>query len=218
MLKCCFLVLLSTALLAISCIATASCVATKSSGEIQWSERSSIVSPNHVWRLEVHPNLASDDNESPVAVVNCKTNASYPIFVLDRMAYSYWSPNGDNLVIINESGVDVYNVLFFDIKSSSTFNPSQTFNVLNKKIENVIFNKLGKNRFVHFYLPTFVSWTDGELVLAVGGATTSPGAYGPMTPYCFGIVVDTGTQNIKSVVSADELKHEFSNTECRVSP
>jgi len=89
-----------------------------------------------------------------------------------------------------------------------------------KQIDDVVKRRrsqeLGEKRHVEFYLPQFVSWKAGDLVIAVGGATSS-GGDGPMSSYCYGFLIDIGTRQVRAALPEAGLKAKFGK-ECRVSP
>lgn len=184
---------------------------------IQWSESANLVSPDGLWQVEVHPNLTSDENNTPVLLRRCSDGRSSNLFILDRSADIYWEPDGKHLLVVNQPASDVYKLMLFSVKSLFATHRSAQSSHLNSEVQATLHHKLGDGRHIEFYLPSFVSWKDESLVLSVGGATSS-GGDGPMTPYCYGVLFNTTIERIVTTMSTDELKSKFNNATCKISP
>lgn len=191
--------------------------AARSHAQFQWSEAARLVSPNRDWELKVEPRLTSDENESPVLLRNCRNSKSRILLTLTRTADVNWSQNGKRLLIINEPVANASTLLLFDTSSANNL-PSRPTDrdTIDETVKKRLSEEIGKNRQIEFYLPEFVGWRSADLIIAVGGASTSGGA-GPMTSYCYGFLIDSNTRAIKDVLTADSLHSKF-RRECRVSP
>ncbi len=187
-----------------------------SHGHLQWSESAKIVAPDRAWQVEVHPVLTSEENQTPVTLHSCRKAGSWPLFTLKRSAEIYWSPDSRNLLVVNKPFSGSSRLLFFSVKALSDGKRAGASDLLDRTVKQAVLQRLGEKRHIEFYLPQFVSWAKGNIVLAVGGATYS-GGNGPMSPYCYGIVVNGGTLRVEDTLTAGELKAKF-GAECRVSP
>ncbi len=185
-------------------------------GHLQWSESAKIVAPNPAWQVEVHPVLTSDENQTPVTLHSCRNDGAWPLFTLERSAEIYWSPGSRNLLVVNKPFSGSSRLLFFSVEALSDGKRAGASDLLDRTVKQAVLQRLGEKRHIEFYLPQFVSWGKGNIVLAVGGATYS-GDNGPMSPYCYGIVVNGGTLRVEDTLTAGELKAKF-GAECRVSP
>ncbi|MBM7126213.1 hypothetical protein ACFFJT_02075 [Dyella flava] len=107
-------------------------------------------------------------------------------------------------------------LLMFDVKSLSEGKQLQSPGRIDEAVKHVLSKQLEGKRHIVSYLPRFVSWKDSSLVLAVGGAT-SPEGDGPMTPYCFGLLVNNSTLQVQGILPAGELKTRF-GADCQISP
>lgn len=203
-------------LLVLSHMATASCIKTKSSGRLQWSEPATITSPDHRWQIEVRPVLTSNYNETPVSVRNCKTNRSFNLFTLTRNADLYWSQSSKSVFVI-DNPTDGTSRLFIFLIDNELEGSHSNHDLINYNVKNAVMKAIGSNRQIVFYLSSFVSWNDDKLVLVVGG-TTSSGDNGPMKPYCFGMVINTDSEDVTAVLSSKELRKKFKGTICRIYP
>lgn len=186
---------------------------------LEWSMFAAIVAPNRAWQVEVHPALTSEENLTPVSLRGCRKAGSRPLFILQRDAEIYWGPDSNSLLVVNEP-VDLGNqLLFFNVKASSEGKQTEAPDELDKEVQQVLFQHLGEKRHVDFYLPTFVSWKDSKLLLAVGGTTFSGKIResGPTASYCYGFLVNSDTLHIQDVLSAEELKAKF-GAECEPDP
>jgi hypothetical protein len=183
---------------------------------IQWSDPARVVSPDRAWQVEVHPDLTSDENESEVSLRRCSDGSSSKLFTLERSADIYWEPDGGHLLVLNQPDADVSKLLLVDEKSRFVAGQSPLPLDFDNELRGEIRQRLGATRNIAFYLLNFVSWNDKTLVLSVGGATYS-GASGPMTPYCYGAVIDSYSARIKSILSAQDLQSKF-NTKCEIFP
>jgi hypothetical protein len=184
---------------------------------IQWSNSASIVSPRGGWQLEVHPDLTSDENNSQVSLRRCSDGRSSKLFTLERTAEIYWSPDGDRLLVINQPTRDVSKLIFLDAKSLFDANESPLAFALGDELQSNVQQRLGASRRIEFYLVNFVSWSNKTLTLSVSGATSS-GADGPMTPYCYDALLDTGGALVNTHISGDDLRSKFDNSSCKVFP
>ncbi len=198
----------------------AQCPTTPTShAQLQWSEATKLVSPNHSWEVEVRPVLNSNENESPVQLHRCeRLSVPRTLLKLERNAEAYWRPDSKMLLIVNQPVANAGKVLLFESTSASpkAEDLDNSSNQIDEVVKKRLSDELGYNRQIEFYLPQFVSWKSADLVIAVGGATTLGGA-GTMTPYCYGFVIDSDTRRIRKMLSAKGLKAEFGK-ECQVSP
>ena len=184
--------------------------------QLQWSRPATAVSPNLAWQVEVHPVLTSDENQTPVTLHSCRKDASWSLFTLERSAEVYWSPDSRHLLVINEPLSGSNKLLFFPVSKLAEGKETRDSDGLDRAVKQVLHQRLGENRRIEFYLPQFVSRKENNIVLAVGGAASS-GGDGPMTPYCYGVLVDRDSLQVRATVSAGNLKRKF-GAECQVSP
>ncbi len=184
-----------------------------------WSDFATIVAPNGAWQVEVHPALTSDENLTPVLLRGCQKAGSWPLFILQRDADMYWGPDSRSLLVVNEPLAGSNKLLFFNVKALSEVKQTPAPDELDKAVKQVLLQRLGEKRHVEFYLPTFVSWKDSNLLLAVGGITFSGkiSESGPTASYCYGFLVNSDTLHIQDVLSAEELKAKF-GAECQTDP
>lgn len=177
---------------------------------LQWSRRSIVKSPNREWQVEVHPILTAEENQSPVVIRNLKDDRTRPLFILRRSAELQWGPGSDRLLVIDQPTADDYNIALFTIDGARTTVDTD------KVIRLAISQQLGAGRSMEFYLPRFVVWRGKEVVVSVGGSTSS-GINRPMVSYCYGVLIDSDSGEVLRVFQAEELKARF-RSECRVSP
>lgn len=192
-------------------------VSTMNNGHLQWSEPATITSPNHKWQVEVHPILTSDYNQTPVSLRNCDTNKASKIFTLERSAELFWDPNSKYFLVINKPNSDDYRLLIFHVSNLSKHNHIHHPSALDDSIKKLIDNHLGKNKRIRFYLPSYVSWKNEKIAIAVGG-TALPAGDGPMSPYCYGAVIDADKENVTTFLSKDDFKRKFKNAACQIYP
>jgi hypothetical protein len=203
-------------LLIVNGVSSAQCSSVqRSHARLQWSEATKLVSPDRVWELEVRPLLTSDENQSPVRLHSCQGTGSRTLLTLQRSAEAYWGPDSKSLLIINEPVANSNKLLLFRTTSAKG-SVEDAFGQIDDAVKRRLSQELGEKRHIEFYLPQFVSWKVSGLVLAVGGATSS-GADGPMSPYCYGFLIDPGSREVRGVLSEERLKVKFGK-ECRVSP
>jgi len=119
-------------------------------------------------------------------------------------------------LIINEPVANSNKLLFLRTTSVKGSVEEEASGQIDEAVRQRLSQELGEKRHIEFYLPQFVSWKASGLVLAVGGATSS-GADGPMSPYCYGFLIDPGSREVRGVLSEQSLKAKFGK-ECRISP
>lgn len=180
------------------------------SGLLQWSQAKTIKSPNHRFRIEVHPILTDAENHSPVVVRALADHRTWRLFTLTRSAQAEWSPDSQRILIIDQPTSDRYYIRLFTTDGKSVGADSDNM------VRSEVIKMIGPERTTEFYLPTFVSWNRNEVLLAVGG-TSSRGINKPMEPYCFGVRIDDVSVKVLNTFSKDALKQEFNST-CRTSP
>jgi hypothetical protein len=197
--------------------AAASCSrAASDHAHIQWSEPATIVSPDRTWQVNVQPDFGADENRAPVTLQKCGESHASTLFVLDRNADLYWRADSSQLLIINQPGSGASELALFDTASSTgtTAMPSSS---LDKDARSAVQGALGAARKIQFYLMNFVAWYAEHAVLSVSGATSS-GGDGPMSPYCYGVVLDTRHARVQKIMQEDELKSAYRAAQCPVSP
>jgi len=200
--------------LALSACANA---ATTEGAHIQWSEPTKLYSPNGVWKIETHPVLKSDENETPVTLSRGGSSVESQLFILSRAADVYWGPDRDRLLVINQPVANSYELNLFDLKRIEKGNDLKYDDRLDRKIKKDLGKQMQQGQSIVFFLPSFVAWESDNLVLAVGGAV-SEGQGGPMIGYCYGVIVDSLRQKVTKVLSTVELQSEFPSARCRASP
>lgn len=183
---------------------------------LHWSDSSAVVDPSHRWQVEVNPIQNDSSDRSPVVLRVCRSGRDWPLLNLDRDAEMYWGPGGGALLIINAPTADDYEIRLFDLAAIMLGKEPHSHDELNDSLRREVQRSLGAPRQMQFYLVQFVTWKDGKLVLSVGGTTTL-GALGPMTEYCFGAEIDTRTWGLLHLLSAGELASRFGG-KCGVFP
>lgn len=197
-------------------ISSAQCPgAPRNHAQLQWSQAETVVSPNRVWQVEVHPLLNSVDNETPVLLYGCQQGQSWRLFTLERDANLYWSPDSKYLLIINAPLSGTNKLLLFSINRLITGTQSAS-GMLDKIVNEALLYRLGGKKHVQFYLPTYVSWKGNRLLFAVGGETYTQDV-GPTNSFCYGVVADNDMLQLKSVISEKQLTAESGNG-CQISP
>ncbi|TBR36725.1 MULTISPECIES: hypothetical protein [Dyella] len=182
-------------------------------GDIQWSERITVSAPDRASQVEVHPNLESDENETPVILRFCRDGSTKPLITLQRAGTVNWSPDSQRLLIINSPVSNTYEVMLFTLSGDGQVAEEGDLNadILRERpsagpgFEKVI-----------FYLPNFASWKGNELVLSVG-VTLGPERSGPTSTMCYGVAIDSQTHRVSRSMSAATLKKKY-GASCQMSP
>jgi hypothetical protein len=188
----------------------------KFQAQLQWSEAAKIVAPNHRWVAEVHPVLDADENRTPVTLHRCGSTDSWPLFTLERKAELRWGADSNQILVVNEPLSGTNKLLLFSVPSLTTGTQGFPPDALDKAVNEALTERLGKENHAQFYLPSFVSWKGDDLLLAVGGATYAANV-GPLTPYCYGMRINSSTLRVESILSEKELKTRTGHG-CQVSP
>ena len=152
-------------------------------GELQWSKASSIRSLTGQWQLEVRPVLTSDENESPVVLRRCATEQSKVVLILERNASVYFSPSGDEFLIINRPVRNKHEIL---IGRSPDLLANDKY-VLNRKVGAFIYDAVSKALYPSqpvFFLPKLLKWRNGAMSFMVGGQAAVKGRQ-KISDYCF---------------------------------
>ncbi len=190
--------------------------ALKFPAQLQWSEAAKVVAPNRTWVAEVHPVLDADENRTPVTLHRCYGTGSWPLFTLERSAELRWGADSSNILVVNKPLSGTNKLLLFSVPSLTTGTKGLPPDALDKAVNEALTERLGKEKHAQFYLPSFVSWKGDDLLLAVGGATYTANV-GPLTPYCYGMRINSSTLRVESILSEKELKARTGHG-CQVSP
>ena len=197
--------------------ASAQCSGTpKLQAQLQWSEAAKVVAPNRTWVAEVHPVLDADENRTPVTLHRCGGSGSWPLFTLERSAELRWGADSNHILVVNEPLSGTSKLLLFSVLSLMAGTASVSPDALDAAVKEALAERLGKEKHVQFYLPSFISWRGDNLLLAVGGAAYATNV-GPLTPYCYGMRINSSTLRVESILSEKELKTRIGHG-CRVSP
>jgi len=176
---------------------------------LQWSKKAIVKSPDGQLQIEVHPILTDQDNHSPVVVHRRYDGREWALFTLSRVADVLWEADGNRILVIDEPTANDYDVHLYSSDGKRTELDTDGM------IRSTVARLLGPDRKLEFYLPTFLSWEDADLVIAVGGASSTgmplPMQSLPMKSFCFAVHVDSVSGR---VLSANKL---FSSR-CRLSP
>jgi hypothetical protein len=183
-------------------------------GHVHWSEPTRIVAPNRSWQVEVRPVYDADENRTPVILVKCGESRSWPLLTLRRSADVYWSADSRHLFVVDHPLSGTNQLLLFSVPGLAAGAQEPPPDVLDKIVNDTLLDRLGKGAHVQSYLPTLVSWTNNDLLLAVGGAFYTQ-AVGPLTRYCYGLRIDIGTLRLEQVLSEKDLKSSTGQT-CRI--
>lgn len=203
--------------LLVSQAAICGCVRATSTNRLQWSESAVVISPDHQWEIEADPNLGSNNNNTRVFAHNCKTGKQIDLFTLTRNAEVYWGPGSNRVLIINMPVANTGEILLFNVYNLSYEKSNRQLKQLDSMIKNSVTRELGSNRQIVFYLPSFASWDNNELILEIGGATTY-GSAGPMTSYCYSAVINTATEQVEVVLPSRKPKKGADRVECKKFP
>jgi len=158
----------------------------------------------------------ADDNHSPVTIRNCGDSTSSPLFTLQRDAELYWSSDSKHVLVVNQPLSGTNELLLFSVPPSSAETDQSAPDALNKTVNEVLVERLGKSKNIQFYLPNLVSWNGASMLLAVGGETNI-GKDGPLDTYCYGMRINSSSLHVETVLSEEELKATTGHT-CEVSP
>jgi hypothetical protein len=198
-------------------VAFAQCSGTsQTSATLQWSKPAKIIAPDRFWVVEVNPVLDADENRTPVIIRKCGESKSWPLFTLQRSAKLYWNSDSKRLLVVNQPLSGTNKLLIYSVPSSIKRTPESPADALDKAVYATLVERLGKNKHIQFYLPTFISWKDNSLLLAVGGATYAEDT-GPLDTYCYGLRINSDTLRIEKVLFEKELK-AITGHGCQVSP
>lgn len=196
--------------------ASAQCSGTpKEHTQLQWSESAKAVAPDRAWVAEVHPVLDADENRTPVTLHRCGGTGSWQLFTLERRAELRWGADSKHILVINEPLSGTNKLLFFSVASLTTGTQGTPPEAIDRAVNDALTERLGKEKHVQFYLPSFVSWKGDDLLLAVGGATYAAND-GPLAPYCYGIRINSSSLRVESILSGKELKTRTGHS-CQVS-
>lgn len=176
---------------------------------LQWSKKAILKSNDGQFQIEVHPILTDPENHSPVVVRRLSDKKEWRLFTLTRAARVMWSSDSHSILVIDEPTADDFTVHLYSPEGKRTEVNTD------RLMRSTVAGRLGAGREIEFYLPTFVSWKDSELVIAVGGTSStgmpSPMESLPMESFCFAVSVDSGSGK---VLSAKKLP----DSHCRLSP
>ncbi|MGB6745438.1 MAG: hypothetical protein WBE38_17460 [Terracidiphilus sp.] len=190
--------------------------APKYRAQLQWSESAKVVSPDHAWVVEVRAVFDADENRTPVTVHRCGGIGSWPLFTLKRDAELHWGADSNHILVINEPLSGTNELLFFSVASLTTGTQGLPPDALDRAVNEALTERLGKEKYVQYYLPSLVSWKGNDLLLAVGGETNL-GHDGPLASYCYGMRINISTLHVESVLSEKELKTRTGHG-CQDSP
>jgi hypothetical protein len=183
---------------------------------LQWSESRKIVSPDRKWSIMTKPDLSADENRTAVLVRSCSGGVPRLLFTLSRAADVDWSADGKRVMVINKPGADSYEVLFSDDVSKALSESGGGLEHLDRILRQAVNARLGIGREIEFFLPRLTAWTPTGFIISVGGST-SAGADGPMSSYCYGIDYREKDRSVRRILSANELKAEYGGS-CRLQP
>ncbi|MGD0682344.1 MAG: hypothetical protein ABR990_09855 [Terracidiphilus sp.] len=171
---------------------------------LHWSKRAIVKSPDGQFQIEVHPILTDEENHSPVVVHRFYDGSERELFILTRAANALWSPDSHRILVIDEPTVDNYVVHLYSPEGKRTEADTD------RMMRSAVASQITQGRSIEFYLPTFVSWKDNELVIAVGG-TSYRGIPSPMQSFCFAVSVDSDSGK---VIATKKLSYSH----CRLNP
>jgi hypothetical protein len=171
---------------------------------LHWSRRAIVKSPDGQFQIEVHPILTDEEDHSPVVVRRLYDGKEWELFTLTRAAHALWSPDSHRILVIDEPTADNYEVHLYSPEGKRM--EADTDGMM----RSAVLSGIAPGREIDFYLPTFVSWKDNELVLAVGG-TSSRGIPSPMQSFCFAVSVDSDSGKVLDT-------KKLSDSHCRLSP
>jgi len=174
--------------------------------DIHWSEKSSSVSPDLKWRLEVSPQ--GEDGPAVVSIRRTTDETKHVLFRLQRDASVIWSPDSTSLMVEDRLFSDHYRLMLFHIPFQSQ--SEQKALSINRSVKAAVKRSLNPGEQINYYLPEAIGWRDGHWLIAVG-VTTVRGGSGPFTAHCLGFLVnDRGV--ITQSLSDSQLKDKFGAT------
>lgn len=204
-------------LLSVSGACFAQCSGTSAThASLQWSEPVSIIAPDRNWVIEAHPILNADENRTPVTLRECRGSRAWPMFILERNAEIYWSPDSKHVLAIDEPVSGTRKLLLFSVASLTAGARGPPSDALDKVVSGDIAKRIRAGMHIQFYLPRFVSWKNNSLLLAIGGESYTANV-GPLDVYCYGVQINTATSRVENVLPEGRLK-AITAGGCQVSP
>lgn len=171
---------------------------------LQWSKETVAKSPDGQLQIEVHPVLADEENYSPVVVRRLDNRKEWALFTLKRAAHAIWSSDGHRILVIDEPTADNYHVYLFSPEGQRIGTDAD------EKMRAAVTSQIGSDRNIEFYLPTFVSWRNQELVIAAGG-TSYKEVPGPVESFCFAVGIDSDSGQVLTAKKQPD-------SHCRINP
>jgi hypothetical protein len=171
---------------------------------LHWSERAMVKSPDRQFQIEVHPILTDEENHSPVVIHRLYDGREWELFTLTRAAHVLWSPDSHRILVIDEPTADNYEVRLYSPDGKRTETDTD------RMMRSAVASQIAQGRSINFYHPTFVSWKDNELLIAVGG-TSYKGIPSPFESFCFAVSVDSDSGKVLST-------NKRSESHCRLNP
>jgi len=171
---------------------------------LHWSKRTVVKSPDKQLQIEVHPILSDQENHSPVVVHRINDGKEWALFTLKRAAHVIWSSDGHRILVIDEPTADNFHVYLFSLEGQRIETDAD------EKMRAAIASQIGSDRKIEFYLPTFVSWKNHELVIAAGG-TSYKDVPGPTESFCFAVSIDGDSGQVLTAKKQPD-------PQCRINP
>lgn len=156
---------------------------------LHWSKETVVKSPDRQLQIEVHPILTDEENHSPVVVRRLKDGKKWALFMLKRSAHAIWSSDSHKILVIDELTADNYQVRLFSPEGRRTEIDTD------EKMRAAVASQIGSDRRIEFYLPTFVSWKNHELIVATGG-TSFDGIHRSKESFCFAVSIDSDSGQV----------------------
>lgn len=159
---------------------------------LHWSEPAAFRSVLGRWGLKVghDQGLGDDDDRAYVQLVGCRTGREFFLFHLTRFADVWWSPSGNQILVIDEPGNLRARILLFSADEIAR-GQRPDHSMLDKLIRMHVERERQGGEIV-FFVPKLVSWRAGhlELLISVRSAKT---AAGPQDGHCYRVEV-TGSR------------------------
>jgi len=180
--------------------------------QIHWSETKRVFSPNCKWVLDIRS--VGEDGPAVAYIHEVKQGVPRHLFEVSRDAVIHWDKLEADLLVEDMEFSNRYRLMLFEPLNG--YQSQKEALRIDDTIRADVEHNLKPRENIIYYLPKFVAWTDGGLVVSVGVITVD-GHSGPFTSRCVGYEVAARPIKIMATLSKASLKKEYGVT-CQVWP
>ncbi|MEG3152396.1 hypothetical protein U1769_21130 [Sphingomonas sp. ZT3P38] len=162
----------------------------KRSIDLQWSRAAALTSPDRSWSIELTPDIKGENNNSTLALINCKTMTKTIIARITRKAYANWEPRSKELLLVTEPSAGDMILEYFKIGTNRSAVVVSKSDAPNRALTAELVRMMPPGYKLSFRIIRLETFDNNQITLLSSGVFDKKNG-GASIPYCARFTIST---------------------------